>query len=275
MRYPALYTKFFMTLVIFLMTAALIHLSPHLVAAEGPAEIVCIQCHSALPEKFSAPVKQWRGSVHAENGIGCNDCHGGDPKDAANAMKPERGFLGAPKEPSIPSFCGRCHVGVMKDYLASVHGRALGKGGPTCVTCHGNHQVVKASLEIINEKRCSRCHSFERARTIRQAMQETEGLFISVDARIQAYKKIGSDTEKLEKSLFSLRNSFHSLFHNVNVDTVKKESTGIQAEVRKIQTQLDQWDEAGGKRKFAGALAVSFMVMIALVAHLLRKSYHQ
>ena len=60
-------------------------------------EIVCITCHSALPEKFSQPAKHWKGSVHQENGIACNACHGGDPKDAANAMKKERGFLGAPK----------------------------------------------------------------------------------------------------------------------------------------------------------------------------------
>ena len=96
-------------------------------------DIVCITCHSALPGKYSEPVKLWQGSIHAENGIACNACHGGDPKDAANAMKKERGFLGAPKYNDVPAFCGRCHVGVLKDYLASGHGRALATGGPNCV----------------------------------------------------------------------------------------------------------------------------------------------
>ena len=72
-------------------------------------DIVCITCHGAMPGKYGEPVRLWKGSIHAENGIACNACHGGDPKDAANAMKKERGFLGAPKYNDVPEFCGRCH----------------------------------------------------------------------------------------------------------------------------------------------------------------------
>ena len=241
--------------------------------AEVSAEPVCIQCHEKMPEKYSQPVKLWRGSIHAESGIFCNGCHGGDPKDAANAMSPSRGFLGAPKEPGIPAFCGRCHVGVMKDYLVSAHGRMLGKGGATCVTCHGNHQVVKASLELINEKSCSRCHSFERAKIIRDAMQETEKMIVAIDGRVTAYKKVGTDTEKLEKELFAVRNRFHTLFHNVNVELVKKESAGIQTDLKKIQTTLDTLDNSRHKRTIAGAAAVSFMLLLALFLHLLKKTF--
>ncbi len=248
-------------------------LLPSAAFAQEAAEPVCIQCHSTLPEKYSQPVTLWRGSIHAENGIFCNGCHGGDPKDAANAMNPARGFLGAPKETAIPAFCGRCHVGVMNDYLASAHGRMLGKGGPTCVTCHGNHQVVKASLELINEKSCSRCHSFERARVIRAAMQETETMIVAIDGRISAFKKTGTDTEKLEKELFAVRNRFHTLFHNVNVELVKKESAQIQADLKKIQDALATLDDEHRKRTIAGAVVVSFMLLIAVVLHLLRKTY--
>jgi hypothetical protein len=256
-----------------LLFALATYLLPSAAFAEAPAEPVCIQCHSTMPEKYSQPVKLWRGSIHAENGIFCNGCHGGDPKDAANAMSPARGFLGVPKEPAIPAFCGRCHVGVLKDYLASAHGRKLGKGGPTCVTCHGNHGVVKASLELIKEKSCSRCHSFDRARIIRDAMQETEAMIVAIDGRIGAFKKTGADTDKLEKELFSVRNRFHTLFHNVNVDLVKKESAQIQADLKKIQVALARLDDAQQKRKIAGAAAVSFMLLIALVLHLLRKTF--
>lgn len=257
-----------------ILTLALaLNLPPSAALAQEAAEPVCIQCHFQLPEKYSRPVKLWRGSIHAENGISCNGCHGGDPKDSVNAMSPARGFLGAPKEPAIPAFCGRCHVGVMKDYLASAHGRMLGKGGPTCVTCHGNHQVVKAALELISEKNCSRCHSFERARVIREAMQETETTITAIDGRISAFKKIGTDTEKLEKELFAARNRFHSLFHNVDVELVKKESARIQADLKKIEAALAGRDAALRKRKIAGAAAVSFMLLAALVLHLFRKTF--
>lgn len=248
------------------------YFQPSAATAEESAEPICIQCHSRMPEKFSQPVKLWRGSIHAENGISCNGCHGGDPKDAANAMSPARGFLGAPKEAAIPAFCGRCHVGVMKDYLASAHGRMLGKGGPTCVTCHSNHQVAKASLGLINEKNCSRCHSFERAKIIRDAMQETETTIVAIDGRINAYKLNGTDTEKLEKDLFAVRNRFHTLFHNVNVAMVKNESAQIQGELKKIQSLLGALDDTHQKRKIAGAAAVAFMLLLALVLHFFKKT---
>ncbi|HZV81076.1 MAG TPA: cytochrome c3 family protein [Geobacteraceae bacterium] len=247
--------------------------TPVAAMAAAGGQIVCITCHGTLPGKFGEPVKLWQGSIHAENGIACNGCHGGDPADAANAMSPARGFLGAPKELDIPAFCGRCHVGVEKDYRASAHGRALGRGGPTCVTCHGNHRVVKASLELINEKSCSRCHSFERARLIREAMRETEGLIAAIDGKIAAFHRRGVDTDKLEKGLFALRNSYRSLFHNVDVELVRKESARIQGELQGLDKAVQGLDDAQRMRKLAGAAAVAGALLAALLFHLLKKSY--
>jgi len=244
-------------------------------AAYLPAreEIVCIRCHGAQPGRLGEPVKLWRESIHAANGIACNDCHGGDPKDAVNAMSPARRFLGAPKETAIPAFCGRCHVGVAKDYLRSAHGRALGKGGPTCVTCHSNHLVVKATLDIINEKRCSACHDYRRAGIIREAMQQTEGVIVSIGARIDNYKREGVETDKLEKRLFSVRNRFHTLFHNVDVGMVKQESARINTELNSIADSLDKIGEQRKKRKLAGAVVVGGALLAALILYFLRKSY--
>lgn len=235
--------------------------------------IVCITCHGALAGKYGEPVKLWQGSIHAENGIACNACHGGDPQDVANAMKKERGFLGAPKYTDVPAFCGRCHVGVLKDYMASGHGRALVSGGPNCVICHGSHQVVKASLELINETLCSRCHSFERAKTIKAAMQETESLIVAMDGRIKGYKQVGVDVEKMEKELFATRNSFHSLFHSVDVQKVTAESDRIKVDLKKIAAALDALDEQQSKRKLAGTAVIALLLLAALLAHLMRKTY--
>ena len=82
-------------------------------------ETVCIQCHGAQPGRLGEPVKLWRDSIHAENGISCNDCHGGDPKDLANAMSPARGFLGVPKDAAISRHSAAAATSAsMKDYLA-------------------------------------------------------------------------------------------------------------------------------------------------------------
>jgi len=248
---------------------------PGLAVAQVMAEIVCIQCHGKLPGKYGEPVKLWQGSIHDENGIACNSCHGGDPKDAANAMSPSRGFLGTPKAVDIPAFCGRCHVGVLKEYLTSLHGKALGKGGPTCVTCHGNHRVVKASLELINEKSCSRCHSFTQAEKIKTAMVATEGMISAIDARIAGFKKKGIDSDRLEKSLFEVRNRFRSLFHTVDTARVGMESTRIRAELKKLEDTLNGIDAQLRKRKLIGAGAVAGALLVALLLYLLRKTYER
>jgi len=241
--------------------------------AQESNEIVCIQCHAKLPGKLGEPVALWRQSIHAENGIACDSCHGGQPRDPVNAMNRAMGFLGKPSEGEVPAFCGRCHVGVMKDYLASAHGRALGRGGPNCVTCHGNHKVVKASLSLINERDCSRCHSFQRAAIIREAMQRTEGRVVSIDSRIKRYKGEGVDTEQMEKGLFAVRNRFHSLFHEVNVEKVRSESASINTELDKFQRQLDAIQATEQKRKVAGGIAVAACLLIAFLFHLMRKTY--
>ena len=255
-----------------LLTAIFMILSAGLAVAAGADEIVCIQCHTKLPGKYNEPVKLWQGSIHAENGIACNSCHGGDPKDAANAMSPARGFLGVPKEAAIPGFCGRCHVGVLKDYLTSLHGKALGRGGPTCVTCHGNHHVVKASLDLINEKSCSRCHSFKQAEKIKAAMNETENMILNIETRTAVFKQQGIDSERLENGLFAVRNSFHSLFHTVDTVHVGTESVRIQAELKKLESMLNVIDVQLRKRKLIGAGAVSGTLLAALLFYLLRKA---
>lgn len=241
--------------------------------AQPPPETVCVSCHGKQAGRTGEPVALWRQSVHAENGIGCDGCHGGDPRDEVNAMSPARGFIGVPDVKDIPRVCGKCHVGVMNDYLASAHGLALGDGGPSCVTCHGNHKVLRASLDLINEKDCSRCHGFERARILRDAMKKTEGAIVAIDGRIRAYKGEGADVDRIEKGLFALRNRFHTLFHDQDVDKVWNESTRIDGELSKLGAVLDGMDEMRSRRKSAGAIAAGAALLAALLFHLLKKTY--
>jgi hypothetical protein len=77
-------------------------------------------------------------------------------------MTAERGFIGVPDYAEVPAFCGRCHVGVEEDYRASLHGQVVEFGGPNCVSCHENHAVQVATIDLINEVSCSRCHSYDK-----------------------------------------------------------------------------------------------------------------
>ncbi len=236
-------------------------------------EPVCIQCHSKQPGRLGAPVADWRTSVHAANGISCNNCHGGDPSDFAMAMSPDRGFLGAPKDTAIPAFCGRCHVGVEKDYLGSAHGRALGRGGPQCVTCHGNHAVQLATPDLINEKSCTRCHSFERARIIKAAMADTDRQISDLERSLAQLKTTGVVTDQMDGDLFSVRNQFHRLFHSVEVDKVRSQTAAFQADLKKIRDKVDAIHAEQQRRKTWGAVVIGLLIGCGILFMLLFHAY--
>ena len=235
--------------------------------AAAPQVIVCIQCHAAQPGRLSQPVILWRNSIHAEHGITCNACHGGDPMDAANSMNPASGFRGVPAPTSIPALCGGCHMGVTRHYMNSAHGMALGRGGPTCVTCHGSHGIISASLALINKQNCSTCHTFDKALAIRRAMVKTDGMLKAIEKRIKVLKSQGIETDPLEKKLFSLRNRFHAMFHSLDVTLIRQESAHIQAE-------LEKSNGAGGVGTgyLVGVLAVGWALLAALLFSLIKKN---
>ena len=242
---------------------------------EQAKETVCVQCHGGQTGRLGLPVQQWRGSVHEQNGISCNDCHGGDPTDFAMAMSPDRGFLGAPSNDQIPNFCGRCHIGVKEDYLASAHGKALGAGGPQCVTCHHNHQVQRASLDLINPKTCSQCHDYQRAEKIRNALSATDNEITALEAELGVLHRQGIDTTKMDGELFSLRNSYHRLFHSVDIEKVKSESAQFQKSLGEMRTQVAGiLDELAG-RKVYGAIAVGLLILAGFILLLMRKTYEE
>jgi hypothetical protein len=45
----------------------------------------------------------------------------------------------------VPTTCGECHAGILRDYLEGVHGQDFTKGirdVPVCIDCHGEHQIL-------------------------------------------------------------------------------------------------------------------------------------
>jgi len=245
---------------------AVCFIPPNRADAVSSQVIVCVQCHAALNGQLSQPVRLWQDSIHAEHGITCNACHGGDPMDSANAMSPARGYRGVPLPTTIPTICGGCHMGVVKYYMNSAHGRALGRGGPTCVTCHGSHNVIRASLDLISQKNCTPCHTFDKARQIRTAMVKTDGMLQAIDKRIKVLKSQGIVTDTLEKRLFSLRNRSHSLYHSLDVNLIRQESTHIQAELEK-----SNGDGGVGTGPLIGILAIGGALLSALLFYVIKK----
>jgi nitrate/TMAO reductase-like tetraheme cytochrome c subunit len=250
-------------------------------AAVGQAtenhEPVCIQCHDSemvKPELRKIP-GEWRQSWHYQNGVACNDCHGGDPTDAAMAMSPQRGFVGTPKYKAVPAFCGKCHIGILKNYIESGHGKALKASGrgPNCVTCHGSHGIQKANIDIINEQRCSQCHTYERARIMKEALFTTEWKLQDIGTGLKKLSSQGIYTGEEGKTLFRMEAEFRTLFHTVDVSLVKEKTDGFVRQLDGLRNKVDSlFAELRSRRNFSGFLLLLF-AGTGVAVYLLSKTY--
>jgi hypothetical protein len=142
----------------------------------------CFDCHSTLGGKQTEITTQWQRSIHAERGVTCADCHGGNPAASTvdEAMSPDAGYIGAPAKAEIPALCASCHSDVTQmrqydlatdqyaQYKESIHGIRLAEGDTnvaTCFDCHGGHQILKANdpastvYPVNVPGMCASCHA--------------------------------------------------------------------------------------------------------------------
>jgi len=127
---------------------------------EQYADNACVQCHRNQAGRSAEIVDlEWTKSVHYENSVACDGCHGGDAsvkreqfldedalKQAAHlsrnpeflALQAAEGrFVGRARGRSVSYLCGRCHQEIMEKHLGSPHGNF---GDPSCLFCHGRRK---------------------------------------------------------------------------------------------------------------------------------------
>jgi hypothetical protein len=117
----------------------------------------CIQCHDSMYNATLDSVHQTALAAGNENAAVCTDCHGAH--DITDPHEPRT---------RIPQTCERCHSEIYSRYEESVHGSALiGDGNPdvpTCVDCHGVHDVEgpsAGSFHLFSPQICADCHADE------------------------------------------------------------------------------------------------------------------
>jgi hypothetical protein len=106
-------------------------------------------------------------------------------------------------------------------------------------------------------------------------MRQTEGKIVAIELKISGFKREGVDTDSMEKGLFSVRNRFHTMFHDVDAEKVKRESAQISAELDKVDRELGIIAVQHQKRKIAGAIVIGGALLAALLFYLLRRTYDQ
>ena len=134
----------------------------------------CLDCHSALPGPLGVSQEKFSQDIHAQKGLTCTSCHGGDSSSAGGCGKIER--------KQIPQLCGSCHSdpGYMRQfnpslrtdqlaqYHTSVHGKRWATGDAkvaVCTDCHSVHDLKppsdpRSTVNPVNvANTCARCHA--------------------------------------------------------------------------------------------------------------------
>jgi predicted CXXCH cytochrome family protein len=143
----------------------------------------CVVCHLDW-EDDDGPSHLYSKDVHGQRGLGCEDCHGGDPTlEDMDEVRESVSFVGVPHHLEVPEFCARCHsdasymrehnpslpVDQLTKYRTSVHGQKLFSEKDelvaNCVSCHSGHQIANAQLPYSSvhplnlPATCGKCHS--------------------------------------------------------------------------------------------------------------------
>jgi predicted CXXCH cytochrome family protein len=144
----------------------------------------CLDCHSQQGPPFGINADEFSSSIHAQKGLMCTSCHGGDSTsdDMTQAMGEAAGFKGHIERAQIPALCGKCHSDAaymrgfnpslrtdqLSQYKTSVHGQRLAKGDThvaVCTDCHTAHNIrppndpVSTVYPTNVAKTCARCHA--------------------------------------------------------------------------------------------------------------------
>jgi predicted CXXCH cytochrome family protein len=161
----------------------LLLLLPLAVVAGGGAKDSCIECHANLDGNLRRRPRNSPSDIHAQAGLGCADCHGGDhtTDDYEASMSRAKGSWANRAHPSprparaaandanlMHKYKPQQRVDQMTQYQTSVHGKRLAAGDDavaTCIDCHSVHDIraVKDALSPVHPLRlpgtCAHCHA--------------------------------------------------------------------------------------------------------------------
>ena len=124
----------------------------------------CRICHAALYNKVQFSVHAAARAAGNAEAATCSDCHGAhnvrrltDAK--THELLPETRLW-------IPQTCSKCHNAIYQKYQQSVHGSALidenNLDVPTCIDCHGVHNIQDPTTAAFRNKSpsmCAKCHT--------------------------------------------------------------------------------------------------------------------
>lgn len=121
----------------------------------------CARCHLTAGRELTAAVHDFAHSVHDLNELSCNDCHGGNTQDDVKAHEEDFAFIGTKLSAHI-QHCSECHSEQAEELASGPHhwdfSKRINPKYPTCIDCHGNHDIGNPPSDFKLADVCGDCH---------------------------------------------------------------------------------------------------------------------
>jgi hypothetical protein len=228
----------------------------------------CVSCHADEDdEELSAPVDEWKRSVHATAEVSCDACHGGGPfeQDEELSMDEASGYLGAPGWADVPQFCGACHEEILDSYKSSVMAGKIEEGEKVavCTTCHmtdGHAIVASRPGEILTEERCGECHDAARAVLLRDVLDDMHDRIASTDAALADIRD-AIDVSKLDHELGDIRHRAVVIAHTYDLDRITEVWTVAKKRLNALDKATEGQAEMSASRQRLGIGVTGFLLL--------------
>ena len=130
-------------------------------------------------------------------------------------------------------------------------------------------------MDIINEQLCSQCHTYDRAKEMKQALFLVENKLNTIAKNLKHLKLFGIGTDRQEKAFFRNHAEFRALFHSIDVDAVRAKSSEYTQRLEIIEAEINEsFKQLTYRRNYSAYLFLIF-IGLSIVVFLLSKSYDQ
>jgi hypothetical protein len=235
--------------------------------AAASVENTCEGCHRnpdflVTNKQLYDYYQQWNGSLHQQEEVTCDDCHGGDARaadketahaDGVRASDPASGI----HFKNIPETCGTCHDEILEGFRHSSHFEHVEKQkgseqGPTCVTCHGSIDSEVLNVSTVVEA-CARCHNTENDNHPENPEKARILLsrFLSIQ-RFYRYITIRAESEEARVFFTALDPMLRKLsvtWHTFDLDAIDAETEAVLALMKGKRNEIRSRRRANSEQR--------------------------
>jgi hypothetical protein len=215
--------------------------------AEQPLPIVasnCARCHLTAGRELTAVVADFAHSVHDLNELTCYDCHGGNPHDDVSAHEPEHGFIGTKLSAHLKK-CTECHDEPAEELASGPHhwdfSKRINTNYPSCVDCHGNHDISNPPEDFRLKAVCLDCHEslVEDWPHISSVIDENDALWqVLHKIRIKNRTDKGAVPEALQPEVDRLRHKTMHMVHK-SKEISAEDAAKLNGQVKELRGKLE------------------------------------